>query len=183
MPAERSMQDNNVVLMSKYKDSSIRYHTPSSSFARELERVPGGVSLSKCIQCGICTACCVVAHVSERYRPRMLIQKILLGERDEVLSSELSWLCMTCRMCECRCQEGVSPAEIFQAVRYIAAREGHIPSVFRNSVKTILQDGWMLESSYSDFIMDEREELGLDPELDWNSRFTRRLKEIYFPEV
>jgi heterodisulfide reductase subunit C len=45
-----------------------------------------------------------VASFSEKYRPRQLIQKIIIGKRNEVLQSELQWLCMTCRMCEERCQ-------------------------------------------------------------------------------
>ena len=96
-------------------------HVPSSSFAREIEAEPGGADIAKCIQCGMCTASCMVASTTDKYRPRKLIQMILLGLREEVLSSELPWLCMTCRMCEERCQEDVNLAEIFHAVREIAA--------------------------------------------------------------
>ncbi|MHA2084779.1 MAG: 4Fe-4S dicluster domain-containing protein [Candidatus Thorarchaeota archaeon] len=155
-------------------------HTPTSSFAREIAAIPGGEVVNKCIQCGICTASCAVSAVSETYRPRRLIQKILIGKRDEVLTSNLPWLCMTCRMCEERCQEDVSPAEIFQAVRQLAATEGHVPRPFRDSVNTVLRDGWLLKASYSDFIEDEREDLGLDSDLHWNSEFGERLKNEFF---
>ena len=157
-------------------------HTPTSSFAKELAEIPGGEGINKCIQCGICTASCVVASASEKYRPRQLIQKILIGKRNEVLSSEIPWLCMTCRMCEERCQEGVSPAEIFQAVRHIAAKEGHIPNVFKSTVDIVLKDGWMLQDAYSDFIEDEREDLGLDTDLRWDNLFVKKVKEKYFEE-
>jgi heterodisulfide reductase subunit C len=68
-------------------------HVPSSSFAREVEAEPGGADIAKCIQCGMCTASCMVASVTDKYRPRKLIQMILLGLREEVLSldTDLSW--------------------------------------------------------------------------------------------
>jgi heterodisulfide reductase subunit C len=155
-------------------------HHPSSNFAKEVEKEFGGEGINKCIQCGMCTASCMVANMTERYRPRKLIQKILLGEREEVLSSELPWLCMTCRLCEERCQEDVNLAEIFHAVREIAAREGHIPQVFQSTIDKVLDDGWMLNDAYSDFVEDDRSDLGLDPKLDWNSEFVKKVKKRYF---
>ncbi len=157
-------------------------YTPSSSFAEEIESIPGGEDIVKCVQCGICTASCVIARETDRYRPRRLIQKTLLGKRDEVLQSDLPWFCMTCRLCEERCQEGVSPADIFKAVRIIAAREGHIPRVFKQTVDTVLEDGWMLKDSYTDFNEDDRDDLGMDPDLHWNDRFVKKLKAKYFRE-
>ena len=157
-------------------------HTPNSEFAQEVASVPGGDVVNKCIQCGLCTASCMVASVSADYKPRQLIQKILLGMRDEVLASPLPWLCMTCRMCEERCQEDVSPAEVMKAVRLLAAMEGNVPAPFRTAIDTVLADGWMLKDSYSDFNEEEREDLGLDPDLRWNSEFTKRLREKYFQE-
>ncbi len=155
-------------------------HVPTSAFAKEVEKVEGGEAINKCIQCGICTASCVVANATDLYRPRRMIQKIILGLREEVLSSDQSWLCLNCRMCEERCQEGVSPAEIFLAVRTIAAREGHVPRVFKEAVKTVLEDGWMLKDAYTDFQEDEREDLGLNPELHMNNEFVGKLRKRYF---
>ncbi|MCF2137773.1 MAG: 4Fe-4S dicluster domain-containing protein [Candidatus Thorarchaeota archaeon] len=153
-------------------------YTPTSSFAEELAAIPGGEAVNKCIQCGICTASCAVARYSDEYRPRQLIQKILLGEREEVLKSTLPWLCMTCRLCEERCQEGVSPAEIFHAVRILAAREGHVPQSFRHVVSALIRDGWLLNDSYTDFEEDDREDLGLNTELGWNNEFLKRIKKL-----
>jgi heterodisulfide reductase subunit C len=155
-------------------------HAPSSSFAKEVEQEFGGEGIMKCIQCGMCTASCMVASMTERYRPRKLIQKILLGKREEVLSSELPWLCMTCRLCEERCQEDVNLAEIFHAVREIAAHEGYIPQVFQNTIDKVLEDGWMLNDSYTDFEEDDRSDLGLDPKLGWNNAFVKKVKKRYF---
>lgn len=170
--------------MSKTNDESRNneVHRPSSDFSQELAREPGGQDINKCIQCGICTASCMVASYDDKYRPRKIVQKILLGKRDEVLDSELPWLCMTCRLCEERCQEGVSLAEIFHAVREIGAREGRMPNVFRRTVDKVLKDGWLLKDSYSDFEEEEREDLGLDPDLGWNDEFVSKVKKKYFSE-
>lgn len=162
------------------EQSELAEHTPSSDFAKEIAAEPGGEGINKCIQCGICTASCAISSFTDRYRPRQLIQKIIIGKRDEVIQSDLPWLCMTCRMCEARCQEDVSPAEIFKAVRHIAAREGHVPEVFTSIVEKVLSDGWMLGDSYSDFIEDDREDLGLDTDLGWDKEFAHRVKERYF---
>ena len=154
-------------------------HTPSSSFSKEIEKEPGGEFIQRCIQCGMCTASCMVASMTEKYRPRKLIQKIILGMREEVLTSELPWLCMTCRHCEERCQEDVSLADIFHAVRNLAAKEGHIPPVVQKVVETVMEDGWMLKDGYSDFIEDDREDLGLDTDLAWNTEFVKKVKKRF----
>ena len=153
-----------------------KVHIPTSSFARELAAIPGGEVVNKCIQCGTCTASCAVARYAEDYRPRQLIQKILLGEREEVLKSKQPWLCMTCRLCEERCQEGVSPAEVFRAVRILAAREGYVPRQFRQVIDTLTEHGWILADVYTDFEEETREDLGLDPDLGWNSEFVKRVR-------
>ncbi len=157
-------------------------HAPTSDFAEELASVPGGEGISKCVQCGLCTASCVIARATDHYHPRRLIQKILLGMRDEVLNDTQPWLCMTCRLCEERCQEGASPAEIFHAVRTIAAREGLVPNSFKRAAEKVLKDGWMLNDAYTDFEQDSRADLGLEPDLSWNKTFVNRLRQRYFPE-
>ncbi|MGY5863601.1 MAG: 4Fe-4S dicluster domain-containing protein [Candidatus Thorarchaeota archaeon] len=167
-------------MMDETNDQAQLKHTPSSTFAKEIEQEPGGEGIMKCIQCGMCTASCMVASMTERYRPRKLIQKILIGKREEVLNSELPWLCMTCRLCEERCQEDVDLAEIFHAVREVAAREGYIPSVFQNTVDKVLEDGWLLKDAYTDFQEDDRDDLGLDTDLGWNNEFTKKLKKRFF---
>ncbi len=95
------------------------------------------------------------------------------------MTSELPWLCMTCRHCEERCQEDVSLADIFHAVRNLAAKEGHIPLVVEKVVETVMEDGWMLKDGYSDFIEDDREDLGLDTDLAWNTEFVKKVKKRF----
>jgi hypothetical protein len=47
-------------------------------------------------------------------------------------------------------------------------------------VDKVLSDGWMLGDAYSDFIEDDREDLGLDTDLGWDKAFAQRVRERYF---
>ena len=153
--------------------------TPSSSFIQELSSMPGGEIIEKCVACGICTASCAVASGSQ-YNPRQIMQKILVGAREKVLQSDQPWLCKTCHFCDTTCQYGVSLADVFKVVRKLAIRENIIPLTFRKATETILNDGWLMKDAYSDFVADERKELGLSSRLSWNKRYTRDVKSKYF---
>ena len=155
--------------------------TPSSSFIQELTTMPDGKLLENCVACGICTARCAVA-AGTQYNPRQIMQKILVGAREKVLHSEQPWVCKTCHLCEDACQYGVKLADVFKVVRSLAIREGIIPTSFRKAARTIFSDGWLMKDAYSDFIADERKELGLSSRLSQNKRYTRDVRSTYFGE-
>jgi len=71
-------------------------------------------------------------------------------------------------------------ADVFKVVRKLAIREGIIPLAFHKAAQTILTDGWLMKDAYSDFIADERKELGLSSRLSQNKRYTRDVKSKYF---
>jgi len=154
-------------------------YTPSSAFVEELASLPGGDIIDKCIECGVCNASCVIASSTE-YPPRKIVQQILVGARDLVLSSDQPWLCLTCQLCESVCQYDVNLAQVFGLVRRIAVREGIIPPVFVEAAETIFEDGWLLKNAYTDFVADERNELGLSSRLNWNNRYTSQVSSKYF---
>jgi heterodisulfide reductase subunit C len=153
--------------------------TPSSSFIQELASMPGGEIIEKCVACGVCTASCPIASGSQ-YNPRQIMQKILVGARQRVLESEQPWLCKTCHLCEDTCQYGVKLADVFKIVRKLAIKEGLVPIAFQTAANTILTDGWLMKDAYSDFIADERTELGLGSRLSQNKRYTRDVKSKFF---
>lgn len=108
---------------------------------------------------------------------------VQLGLVEDLISSSEIWVCSKCHSCTEVCPQGVSPADILNAVRRIAAKEKHIPHAYRQIVDTVLEDGWLLEDSYSDFIEDDRDDMGLETELNWNKKFVERIKKKYFPEA
>jgi len=152
---------------------------PTSSFIQELSSVPEGELIEKCIACGICTGRCAVASGTD-YNPRQIMQKILVGAREKVLQSEQPWLCKTCHLCEDTCQHGVRLADVFKIVRKLAIQEGIIPRTFQKAAHIILTDGWLMKDAYSDFVADERKELGLSSRLLHNKRYTSDVKSKYF---
>jgi heterodisulfide reductase subunit C len=151
---------------------------PSSSFAQELAAMPGGEVINDCISCGVCTASCAIAASSQQ-NPRQIIQRILVGAREPVLKSEQPWLCKTCHMCKTTCQHGVSLSDVFGLVRKLAIKEGIVPLKFKQAAQTILTDGWLLKSAYSDHVSDTRKELGLSSRLKHNKKFTNRVNSKY----
>jgi heterodisulfide reductase subunit C2 len=114
-------------------------------FPCEVAAEPGGEGVLRCISCGTCTAGCPVRSVSEKYNPRKIIRLVLLGRKQEVLSSEFIWLCSTCYTCQERCPQQVRITDLMTALRNIAARNGHAPEAFRKQKDLILELGRLYE--------------------------------------
>jgi heterodisulfide reductase subunit C len=83
-----------------------------TKFREEIRSMPNGEELSACFACSTCTAACPIANIW-KYKPHQLIRMILLGMRDEVLSSDEIWLCLTCFQCQERCPQKVRVTDIF----------------------------------------------------------------------
>ena len=93
-------------------------------FYQEISALPSGKDIQKCIQCGTCSATCPVFRYNPQGNPRKIIAQALLGLKEEVIRSEMIWLCAKCQSCVAKCHKDVSPGEIIGAIRTIAIREG-----------------------------------------------------------
>jgi heterodisulfide reductase subunit C len=92
-------------------------HHPTSLAAEIRERT--GVNVSRCYQCGKCSAGCPMAaemslHTHDIMR---LVQR---DQRDRLLESDSIWLCLTCETCSARCPTGADPARVIDALRELA---------------------------------------------------------------
>jgi len=92
-----------------------------------------------CYQCGTCTGGCPSGRRTAM-RTRELIREALMGLNDELLSSDLLWLCATCYTCFERCPRQVPVTDIILKLRNIASHNGfmrgpHI-AVCENLMKT-----------------------------------------------
>ena len=115
------------------KNSPINVSELDSKFKYEVSEQPGGENLKLCFSCGICTAGCPVTEVEGEYNPRKLIRMILLGMKEEVLSSNLIWLCSLCYTCYARCPQNVKFTDIMGVLRDMAVREKYVhPSFIKN---------------------------------------------------
>ncbi len=131
-----------------------------ANFRRDISSMPNGEELSACFACSTCTAACPIAN-QWNYKPHQLIRMILLGMRDEVLSSKEIWECLTCFQCQERCPQNVRVTDIFFDCKNLAAEEGYVPENIIALAKSLVEKGQLYE-----IINDwEREDLGLEPEV------------------
>ena len=131
-----------------------------TKFREEIHSMPNAEELSACFACSTCTAACPIANIWE-YKPHQLIRMILLGMRDEVLSSDEIWLCLTCFQCQERCPQKVRVTDIFFDCKNLAAKEGKVPPNIVGLGKELLEKG-QLYTVTADW---EREDMGLEPDV------------------
>jgi len=106
----------------------------SNEFIQEISSMPGGEKINLCIQCGTCSASCPNANKMD-YTPREIIAMARAGMREEVLSSNSMWLCLSCYMCTVRCPRGIVPTYIMHALEHLAMR--HHASTKRTRTPTL----------------------------------------------
>ena len=137
--------------MNKAKESSkekpIKMDELDPSFKFEVAKEPGGENIKRCFACATCSTICPVFNVDERYDPRRIIRMVLLGMKEEVLKSDLIWLCSGCYSCYELCPRDVKITDVMSAIRNIASREGFIPHAIKASVDQLDKFGRLLEVS------------------------------------
>jgi heterodisulfide reductase subunit C len=94
---------------------------PDVSFIDEVCSIPGGEAIRSCIQCGMCTGSCPTARRWD-YPPRQAIAMVRAGLRDELLSSNSMWFCVSCYTCTVRCPRDIKPADIMHVLEVLATR-------------------------------------------------------------
>jgi len=99
-----------------------------SSFREEIASQPGGENIKRCFTCGTCVAGCPITEVDEDFNCRRIVRQILLGMRDEVLSSPAIWLCLECYRCYARCPQKVNFTDIMRILRYLSIKGNYVPA-------------------------------------------------------
>lgn len=117
--------------------------------------------LMTCYQCGVCTGGCPVAYVKPEYNPRRMLETVILGKYDEILSSELVWLCTSCQSCLERCPQRIEVSELLVELRNLAAEKGKIPKLLMERAGRIAETGQSTPVSRAGLIW--REKLNLSP--------------------
>src|SRR5512141_1957558 len=82
-----------------------------------------GVDLSVCLQCKKCSSGCPVAKLAKS-RPSEIIRHLHLDAGDELLASDLVWMCASCETCSARCPMGIDVAAVMDALRRLALERG-----------------------------------------------------------
>jgi heterodisulfide reductase subunit C len=146
----------------------------NTRFIRTLNRALGAADLSKCFQCGVCTATCPVREIEEKFNPRKIMKLAKLGLKDEVFKSDFIWLCSMCFMCHERCPQDVKPPDVMTVLRNMAAKEGLAPSNLTKLMEVLAESGRVYP--LDDFTMDEREDKNL-PEISEETEFIKKIAE------
>jgi heterodisulfide reductase subunit C len=101
-----------------------------------------GVDLGKCYQCKKCTSGCPVAELAKN-PPSEIMRRLHLGAGDELLDSDILWMCVSCETCSARCPMGLEVASVMDALRKLALEKGakkgigNVPLFNRAFLKTV----------------------------------------------
>lgn len=142
------------------------------NFKFEVAGTREGKTLLGCVQCGICSSGCPFSDKWD-LKPHEVIKMILLGMRDEVLSSKTIWTCATCYMCAERCPQKVELGNIMMAVANIAAREKGLSEAMAGVGSTLFDEGRI--TPVTEGRKKERESLGLPPVPSVNAEAVRKI--------
>lgn len=93
-----------------------------------------------CYQCGTCSGGCPSGRRTAM-RTRELIREAMVGLDDELLTSDLLWLCSTCYTCYERCPRDVPSTDIILKLRNIAAHRGFMLGPHIAVAKFVLNTG------------------------------------------
>ena len=113
------------------------------------------------IECASCKACveeCPAAQVIDGYTPTAVIEKLLDGRMEELLSGREIWYCLECETCRELCPWKIGMSEIMTKLKRMAARKGNMPLGLRRAAKAFRESGAVAE-----VIEVSRRRLGLPP--------------------
>lgn len=128
-------------------------------FIDEIKSYPGGEHILRCFACGKCTAGCPVADIEPRYNPRRIIRMIVLGMKDAAMRDAFTELCSNCYLCQERCPQGVSVAQIVRILKLMAVRRGIVHPSYKMTADMLRKSGRLYE--IEDFDNRKREKMGL----------------------
>ncbi len=85
-------------------------------FLKQVEAIPAGERIKRCIQCGTCTGSCPVSYAMD-ISPRQLIALFRAGELETIMKSRSIWLCASCYACTTRCPSGIKITDVIYALK------------------------------------------------------------------
>jgi heterodisulfide reductase subunit C len=124
-------------IMSK-KESELR-----QIFLEQVNDIPGGEKIRRCIQCGTCTGSCPVSYAMD-LSPREVIALFRAGEMEQIMQSRTIWICASCYACTTRCPSGIKITDLIYALKRTAMEKG---------VKTVAPQVQTLASVFVDTLM------------------------------
>jgi heterodisulfide reductase subunit C len=129
--------------------SAISTEVLDPRFKSDLAERLGGSSIKRCFACGTCTASCPVSRIIEGFDPRKIIHMILLGNKEQVLTSDLIWYCSLCNTCSFVCPQDVRFSEAMVILRQMAVEGGYISGSFLSKWQEVEKIGQRFRAEMS----------------------------------
>ncbi len=108
------------------------------TFYDQVTAVPGGERLQTCLQCGTCGGSCPSGPDMD-YTPREILAMILAGKREEVLTSNTFWFCLSCYYCTVRCPQQIPITDIMYRLKHLAQMDKKYTTQATAFSKTFVQ--------------------------------------------
>jgi len=83
----------------------------------EINQIIKDTRAYSCLDCGKCTVACPISQYDPDYSPRKLVYNALCGHESAILNNGQLWSCITCYMCQERCNSGVQYTELIKLLR------------------------------------------------------------------
>lgn len=96
-------------------------NTYDADFIKRVEDA-SGQQVSKCYQCGNCSASCNYTYVYD-YPVNQIMRLIQLGQKEIVLKSRSIWLCASCQACTTRCPCNIEVSHVMESLRIMSREE------------------------------------------------------------
>jgi heterodisulfide reductase subunit C len=88
-------------------------------------KTPGDTHLELCIQCGTCGGSCPSGPDMD-FSPRQVFAMIRAGMKDEALSCNTPWYCVSCYLCTVRCPQEIKITDLMYTLKTMAIEEGKV---------------------------------------------------------
>ncbi len=98
---------------------SARESALRAAFLAQVERIPGGDRLRRCIQCGTCSGSCPVSYAMD-VQPRQIVAYFRAGDLESILRSRTIWICASCYACTVRCPSGIKVTDMIYGLKRMA---------------------------------------------------------------
>ncbi len=116
--------------------------------------------VKSCYQCGTCAGGCPVFKQYNKFNPRKIMEKLLLGEFSEkIFDEQRIWYCTACYTCSTRCPQGIDVGHVIVEMKNMAAKLNNVPPGIIAEMGSILESGSTTAISQS--ILKKREKLEL----------------------
>jgi heterodisulfide reductase subunit C2 len=99
----------------KHSKMHLSQATMNLDFVKKVEKLSGS-KVSRCFQCGKCSAGCPMRSFME-HPPNRVVRLLQLGQYERVLAGRSIWYCASCETCSTRCPNKVDLAGIMDALR------------------------------------------------------------------